>query len=62
MLILRWLVLLPLLGAIVCFGFFAATGEARYKRLGLVILKWTTIAALGFFAVLIVERVLAPAP
>jgi hypothetical protein len=37
---------------------FAATGQARYKRVGLVILKWTVFAALAFFAVLIAERVL----
>ena len=34
------------------------TGDARYKRRGLFILKWTVAAALAFFAVLIVQRVL----
>ncbi|MDD2711928.1 MAG: hypothetical protein PHU77_03335 [Simplicispira sp.] len=40
-------------------GFFAmyiATGQLRYRRTGLAILKWTLVAAFGFFAVLIVER------
>ena len=57
MLLLRWLILLLLLGALVSFAFYAATGQDRYKRYGLVTLKWTLIAAFGFFAVLILERV-----
>jgi amino acid transporter len=56
MLIFRWAVMLLLLAAAVSFGFFAATGQARYKRLGLVIAKWTLIAAAMFFVVLILER------
>jgi hypothetical protein len=28
----------------------------RYRRIGLVIMKWTVLAALGFFAVLVLER------
>ena len=32
-------------------------GQPRYKRYGLLVLKWTLIAAFGFFAVLILERV-----
>jgi len=56
MLLFRWLILILLLGAVVAFSFYAATGQARYKRLGLVVLKWTLIAAFGFFAVLILER------
>jgi hypothetical protein len=57
MLLFRWLILLLLLGAIVCFVFFAGTGQQRFKRYGLVILKWTLIAAFGFFGVLILERI-----
>ena len=56
MLIFRWAVMLLLLAAAVSFAFFAATGQQRYKRFGLVILKWTLIAAAVFFAVLILER------
>jgi len=56
MLLFRWLVLLLLLAAAVSFAFFAATGQARYKRFGLVIVKWTVIAGLVFFAVLVLER------
>jgi hypothetical protein len=58
MLIVRWFVLLLLVTSAICFVMFAATGQARYKRVGLVILKWTVFAALAFFAVLIAERVL----
>lgn len=57
MLLFRWLILLLLLSAVVSFSFFAATGQQRFKRYGLLVLKWTLIAAFGFFAVLILERV-----
>ena len=56
MLIFRWLVILLLLVAAVCFAYYAGTGRARYKRMGFVVLKWTLIAAGVFFAVLILER------
>ena len=56
MLLFRWLVLLLFLAAAVSFAFFAATGQARYKRFGIVIVKWTLIAGLVFFAVLALER------
>ena len=57
MLLFRWLILLFLIAAVVSFIFYAGTGQARFKRYGLMILKWTLIAAFGFFAVLILERV-----
>lgn len=56
MLLFRWLILLLLLGAGISFAFYAGTGQARYRRYGLVILKWTLISAFGFFGVLILER------
>ncbi|ADV01408.1 MULTISPECIES: hypothetical protein [Comamonadaceae] len=58
MLLFRWAVMLLLLVAAVSFAFFAATGQQRYKRFGLVTVKWTVIAAAMFFLVLILERVL----
>ncbi len=58
MLLFRWAIFLLLLAAGVCFAFYAGTGRPHYKRWGLVILKWTLLAAFGFFAVLILERVL----
>lgn len=56
MLLFRWLILFLLLSSVVAFMFYAGTGQARFKRLGLTILKWTLLAGLGFFAVLILER------
>ncbi len=57
MLLFRWLFLLLLIGAAVCFAFYAGTGQVRYRRWGLITLKWTLIAAFGFFAVLILQRI-----
>ena len=56
MLLFRWLVLLMLLCAGVSFAFYAGTGQDRFKRFGLLVLKWTVLAGLGFFGVLILER------
>ena len=56
MLIFRWLAMLLLLAAAVSFAFYAGTGQPRYKRLGLVILKWMVIAAVFFFAVILIGR------
>ncbi|HPK33286.1 hypothetical protein [Ottowia sp.] len=58
MLLFRWIIVFFLLVAGVCFAFYAGTGQPHYKRLGWMVLKWTLLAALGFFAVLIAERVL----
>jgi hypothetical protein len=57
MLALRWIVLGLLLGSAVCFALFAITGQERYKRYGLRILKWTLVGAFVFFGVLILERI-----
>ena len=57
MLLFRWAILLLLIGAGVCFAFYAGTGQQRYRKWGLVTLKWTLIAAFGFFAVLVLERI-----
>jgi len=56
MLLFRWVVMLLLLAAAVCFAFYAGTGRPRYRRWGWLILKWTLIAAGMFFVVLILER------
>ena len=56
--IVRGLIYFLLLTAGVCFALYAATGDQRYKRWGLVTLKWTVLAGLGFFGVLIVERMI----
>jgi hypothetical protein len=56
MLLFRWIIMLLLLAAGVSFAFYAATGQPKYKRFGLVVLKWTLLAALGFFAILTLDR------
>ncbi|WOI45726.1 hypothetical protein [Acidovorax sp. BLS4] len=57
MLIFRWIATLLLLMAAVSFAFYVGTGQARYKRWGLIILKWTVIAGFVFFAVFILGRI-----
>ncbi|GMV47103.1 MAG: hypothetical protein AMXMBFR66_25010 [Pseudomonadota bacterium] len=56
MLISRLVFGLLLVGSLLCFAFYVGTGQAVWRRRGIVVLKWTLIAALGFFAVLILER------
>ncbi len=58
MIVFRWVLFLLLLASIVCFGLYLGTGQVAWRRRGLAILKWTVIAALGFFAVLALERTL----
>ena len=54
----RLLVLLLLLGAVVSFICYAATGQQKFRRYGLTSLKWALITGFGFFAVLIVQRII----
>ncbi|NDY92292.1 hypothetical protein [Ideonella livida] len=56
MLIFRLLIGLLLVAGILCFAAYIATGQPRWRRLGMVIIKWTVLAGLGFAAVLILER------
>lgn len=55
MLIFRWIVLLLMLAGVVCLAMYIGTGQQRYRVLGIRIVKWTVIAGLGFFGVLILE-------
>jgi hypothetical protein len=57
MLLFRWLFFMLLLGAGVCFAFYAGTGQLRFRNYGLRVLKWTVLAGLGFFGVLVLERI-----
>ena len=52
----RVLIGLLLFSAVVCFVLSVVTGHPGWRRWGITIMKWTLIAAFGFFAVLIVER------
>jgi len=58
MLIFRFAFFFLLLAAGVCFALYIATSKPHYKRWGVTVLIGTVIAALGFFAVLILERLL----
>jgi hypothetical protein len=58
MLVFRTLVFLLLVAALVCFAMYVGTGQRRWRQWGLVIVKWTVVAALGFFAVLVLERII----
>jgi predicted CDP-diglyceride synthetase/phosphatidate cytidylyltransferase len=56
MLIFRWIVLLLLVAGLLCFAMYIGTGQSKWRQLGIRIVKWTVVAALGFFAVLMLER------
>lgn len=56
MLLFRWIFLLLMLAAGVSFAFYAGTGQAKYKRFGLAVLKWTLIATAGFLLALFLDR------
>ena len=58
MLLFRILLLLMLVGAGVCFAFFIATNNLRFRRWGMQLLKYTLLTALVFFGVLILSRIL----
>lgn len=48
---------LLLVASVLCFAMYIGTNQLVWRKRGVVVLKWTLIAALGFFAVLIAERV-----
>lgn len=48
---------LLLVASLLCFAMYIGTNQVVWRRRGVVVLKWTLIAALGFFAVLVTERV-----
>ncbi len=56
MLIARLVFGLLLLAGVLCFAMYIGTSQVVWRQRGLIILKWTILAALGFFAVLILER------
>ena len=56
MLIFRWLLFLLLIACALSMVFYLGTGKAYYKRWCFVILKWTIVAGLAFFAVLGLSR------
>ena len=47
---------LLLLASLLCFAMYVGTKAPVWRARGVVVLKWTLIAAAGFFGVLILER------
>jgi disulfide bond formation protein DsbB len=45
-----------LIAGLLCFVMYIGTGQTRWRTLGIRIVKWTVVAALVFFAVLLIER------
>ncbi len=60
MLLFRLVFGLLLVAGLLSFAMYIATREVVWRQRGLVIVKWTLVAAFGFFAVLIADRILAP--
>ncbi len=56
LIVLRLVFGLLLVSGLLCFVMYMATSQPVWRQRGIVIVKWTVIAALGFFAVLILER------
>lgn len=56
MLIFRLVLGLLLFAAALCFAVYIGTNQIVWRRRGVVIVKWTVMAGLGFFGVLILER------
>lgn len=57
----RLIVVVLLAATLVCFALHAVTGVAAWRRRGLVILKWTVLTGLAFFALMIAERLMRAA-
>ena len=56
MLVFRLVFGLLLVAGLLCFALYIGTSQAVWRQRGVAIVKWTVVAALGFFAVLILER------
>jgi hypothetical protein len=56
MVIFRLVFGLLLLASVLCFAMYVGTKAPVWRTRGTVVLKWTLIAAAGFFGVLILQR------
>jgi len=56
MLIFRLVFALLLVAGLLCFAIYIGTKQPIWRRRGILLVKWTVIAGIGFFAVLILER------
>jgi len=55
MLIFRFAFGLLAVASVLCFAMYIGTGQAVWRQRGLVIVKWSVVAGLAFFAVLLLE-------
>lgn len=58
MLIVRTVIALLLVTGLLCFAVYIGTRQPVWRRRGILLIKWTVIAGIGFFAVLILERLI----
>ncbi|MBT9491810.1 MAG: hypothetical protein IV107_05580 [Paucibacter sp.] len=56
MFLFRLVVGLLLFAGVLCFALYIGTGQVVWRQRGIIVVKWTVLAGLGFFAVLILER------
>ena len=56
MLVFRLVFGLLLVSGVLCFAMYIGTGQLAWRHRGVLIVKWTLLAAFAFFAVLILER------
>lgn len=56
MLVFRLVFGLLLLASLLCFAMYLGTRLPVWRTRGVLVLKWTLIAATGFFGVLVLER------
>ncbi len=47
---------LLLFAGLICFAVYVGTRQPIWRHRGILLIKWTVIAGIGFFAVLILER------
>ncbi len=57
MLVFRLVFGLLLVAGLLNFAVYVATGRVAWRRRGILTIKWAVIAGLGFFAVLLLERI-----
>ena len=58
MVLFRLVVGLLLVSGLLCFALYIGTRQPIWRRRGIVIVRWTVMAALAFFAMLFLERFL----
>ena len=56
MFLFRLVVGVLLFAGVLGFARYIATGQVVWRQRGVIVIKWTVLAGLGFFAVLILER------